>query len=269
VPTGHTHAGKGTGVGCSVDEECPADAPIDAVTSVEEIFLDEVTAKRAVVRMEAGKRFIDLGLRVTDAGLELHCQCIEDSEASCAPARYDTKPSSLVEKRCHESVVLHELMVAPKALSMLLPIPPWSTTATGSSASGCEEAGDGRKTTRIPRLGPDGDIAAERRLSANLGCQRCLDCERHQTVDPVGEVPLRRLGTGRLVRYPETAAGDHFLYTSPRPVLRERLAGRRRHRTEGIDELVLDVIQDYGSTPEPKNLASPKLNMPLSDPTSQ
>lgn len=96
----------------SVDEEGPTYAPIDSVPSVKKLFVDQVTAKRAIIRMEPGKRRIDFVLRVSEARLKLHCQFIEDREASRTPARKDTKLSSLVEKRCHKSVVRHETMVA-------------------------------------------------------------------------------------------------------------------------------------------------------------
>lgn len=63
--------------------------------------------------MEPGERQIDCVLRIAETRLKLVGQRIEDSEACRTPAGEDTKPSNLVEKRCHKFVVHHETMIAP------------------------------------------------------------------------------------------------------------------------------------------------------------
>jgi hypothetical protein len=65
--------------------------------------------------MEPGKGSVDFVLRVAQTRLKLRCHCIEDSKAGRTPARNGTKPSSLIEKRCHKSVVRHEIRVRRRA----------------------------------------------------------------------------------------------------------------------------------------------------------
>jgi hypothetical protein len=101
--------------GCSVDGEGPTYAPVDPVSSVKELFLDQVATKCAVIRMEPGERPIDFVLRVTQTRLELHRQRIENRESSRSPAGNRTEPTSLVEKRCYQSLVRHEVIVTPSA----------------------------------------------------------------------------------------------------------------------------------------------------------